>query len=101
MKKNGNPQKGIFILFLFYSVASFLSFAISINSFSNTVLKNISLFQHTKKAFLSRCFTDPRLDTPPRKEKFSLRFSAKPSRKIMQSIEFYISAPLDMIDKII
>jgi hypothetical protein len=57
MKKNGNPQKGIFILFLFYSVASFLSFAISINSFSNTVLKNISLFQHTKKAFLSRCFT--------------------------------------------
>jgi putative membrane protein len=49
MKKNGNPQKGIFILFLFYSVASFLSFAIFINSCSDTILKNIALFQHTKK----------------------------------------------------
>ena len=87
--------------FLFYSVASFLSFAIFINSCSNTVLKNISLFQHTKKALLSRCFTDPRSGMPPVKEKFSLRFSAKPPRKIMKSIVFYISAPPDMIDKII
>ena len=37
----------------------------------------------------------------PVKEKFSLRFSAKPPRKIMKSIVFYISAPPDMIDKII
>ena len=44
-KKNGNSQKGIFILFLFYSVTGFLSFAIFINSCSDTVLKNISLFQ--------------------------------------------------------
>lgn len=32
----------------FFSVTSFLSFAISINSFSDTVLKNISLFQRKK-----------------------------------------------------
>lgn len=40
MKKNGNPQKGIFILFL--------SFAIFINSCSDTILKNISQFQRKK-----------------------------------------------------
>lgn len=99
-KKNGNSQKGIFILFLFYSVASFLFFAIFINSFSDTVLKTFPSFS-AKKAPISRCFTDPRLDTPLRKEKFSLRFSAKPSRKTMKSIVFYISTPPDMIDKII
>ena len=54
-----------------------------------------------KKAPLSRCFTDPQSDMPPVKEKFFLHFSAKPPRKIMQSIVFYISAPPDMIDKII
>ena len=54
-----------------------------------------------KKAPLLRCFTDPRSGIPPVKEKFSLRFSAKPPRKIMKSIVFYISAPPDMIDKII
>jgi hypothetical protein len=54
-----------------------------------------------KKAPLSRCFTDPRSGMPPVKENFSLYFSAKPPRKIMQSIVFYISAPPDMIDKII
>lgn len=101
MKKNGNPRKGIFILFLFYSVTGFLSFAIFINSCSDTILKNIALFQRTKKAPLSRCFTYPRSGMPPVKENFSLYFSAKPPRKIMQSIVFYISAPPDMIDKII
>lgn len=40
MKKNGNPPKGIFILFL--------SFAIFINSCSDTILKNISQFQRKK-----------------------------------------------------
>lgn len=59
MKKNGNPQKGIFILFLFYSVASFLSFAISINSFSNTVLKNISLFQRKKSTHFEMLHRSP------------------------------------------
>ena len=54
-----------------------------------------------KKAPLSRCFTDPRSGMPPVKENFSLYFSAKPPRKIMQSIVSYISAPPDMIDKII
>ena len=54
-----------------------------------------------KKAPLSRCFTYPRSGMPPVKENFSLYFSAKPPRKIMQSIVSYISAPPDMIDKII
>lgn len=63
--------------------------------------KNISRFQRTKKAPLSRCFTYPRSGMPPVKEKFSLHFSAKPPRKIMKSIVLYISAPPDMIDKII
>lgn len=51
MKKNGNPQKGIFILFL--------SFAIFINSCSDTILKNISLFQRKKSTHFEMLHRSP------------------------------------------
>jgi formate-dependent nitrite reductase membrane component NrfD len=51
MKKNGNPQKGIFILFL--------SFAIFINSCSDTILKNISQFQRKKSTHFEMLHRSP------------------------------------------
>jgi len=68
MKKNGNPQKGIFILFLFYSVTSFLSFAISINSFSDIILKNISLFQRIKSTPFEMLHISPIGHAPGKRE---------------------------------
>lgn len=51
MKKNGNPQKGIFILFS--------SFAIFINSCSDTILKNISQFQRKKSTHFEMLHRSP------------------------------------------
>lgn len=92
MKKNGNPQKGIFILFL--------SFAIFINSCSDTILKIFPCFSTQKGTPFKMLHRSP-IGHAPGEREILLAFSAKPPRKIMQSIVFYISAPPDMIDKII
>lgn len=60
MKKNGNPQKGIFILFL--------SFAIFINSCSDTILKNISQFQRKKSTHFEILHRSPIGHAPGERE---------------------------------
>lgn len=63
--------------------------------------KNISQFQRKKSTHFEMLHRSPIRHMPPVKENFSLRFSAKPPRKIMKSFVSYISTPPDMIDKII